>query len=81
VVLTTAERAATHSVKPLARSISWGIAGCDPSIIGIGPVSVIKIALERARLALDQIDLLEINEAFACQYSQLKKNSASTEEK
>jgi acetyl-CoA acyltransferase 2 len=73
VVLTTAERAATHSLKPLARIVSWGIAGCDPSIMGVGPVPAIKIALEHAGLALDQIDLFEVNEAFACQYLAVEK--------
>jgi acetyl-CoA acyltransferase 2 len=73
MVLTTAEKAATRGIKPLARLVSWGIAGCDPSIMGIGPVPAIKIALERAGLALDQIDLFEINEAFACQYLAVEK--------
>jgi acetyl-CoA acyltransferase 2 len=74
VVLTTAERAATHSLKPLARIVSWGIAGCDPSLMGIGPVPAIKIALDRAGMALDQLDLIEINEAFACQYLAVEKD-------
>ena len=73
VVLTTAEKAEKRGVKPLARIVSWGIAGCDPSIMGIGPVPAIKIALEGAGLALDQIDLFEINEAFACQYLAVEK--------
>jgi acetyl-CoA acyltransferase 2 len=68
VILSTAEKAAMHRIKPLARIISWGITGCDPSIMGIGPVTAIKMALERAGLALDHVDLIEINEAFACQY-------------
>jgi acetyl-CoA acyltransferase 2 len=72
-VLTTAEKAATRGLKPLARLVSWGIAGCDPSMMGIGPVSAIKIALARAGLSLDQIDLFEINEAFACQYLAVEK--------
>jgi acetyl-CoA acyltransferase 2 len=73
VVLTTAEKAEKRGVKPLARIVSWGIAGCDPSIMGIGPVPAIKIALEGAGLALDQMDLFEINEAFACQYLAVEK--------
>lgn len=73
VVLTTAEKAATRRVKPLARIVSWGIAGCDPSIMGIGPVPAIKIALDHAGLALDQIDLFEVNEAFAGQYLAVEK--------
>jgi acetyl-CoA acyltransferase 2 len=73
VVLSTAETANRRGLRPLARIVSWGIAGCDPEIMGIGPVPAIKIALERAGLTLDQIDLFEINEAFACQYLAVEK--------
>jgi acetyl-CoA acetyltransferase len=47
--------------------VSWGIAGCDPDIMGIGPVPATKIALKKAGMKLDEIDLIEINEAFAGQ--------------
>jgi acetyl-CoA acetyltransferase family protein len=67
VVVTTAENAASRGKQPLGRIVSWGIAGCDPEIMGIGPVPATKIALEKAGLSLDQIDLIEINEAFAGQ--------------
>jgi len=67
VVLTTAENAKSKGKQPLGRIVSWGIAGCDPAIMGIGPVPAAKIALEKAGLSLDQIDLIEINEAFAGQ--------------
>ena len=73
VVLTTAETANRRGLKPLARIVAWGIAGCDPEIMGIGPVPAVKVALERAGLALDQINLFEINEAFACQYLAVEK--------
>jgi acetyl-CoA acetyltransferase family protein len=73
LILTTAEQAAGHSVKPLARIVSWGITGCEPSIMGIGPVSAMRMALERAALDLDQIDYIEVNEAFACQYLAVEK--------
>jgi acetyl-CoA acyltransferase 2 len=73
VVLSTAETANRRRLRPLARIVSWGVAGCDPEIMGIGPVPAIKVALERAGLALDQIDLFEINEAFACQYLAVEK--------
>ena len=53
--------------KPLGRIVSWGIAGCDPDIMGIGPVPATKIALKKAGMSLDDIDLIEINEAFAGQ--------------
>jgi acetyl-CoA acetyltransferase family protein len=73
VVLTNAEKAAAHGLKPLARIVSWGVAGCDPSLMGIGPVPAIKMALDRAGLTLDKIDLIEVNEAFACQYLAVEK--------
>jgi len=53
--------------KPLARLVSWGVAGVDPTIMGIGPVPASRIALEKAGMTLDQMDLIEINEAFAPQ--------------
>src|SRR5437588_2292085 len=65
VTVTTAENA--QSKKPLGRIVSWGIVGCDPEIMGIGPVPATKIALQRAGMTLEDIDLIEINEAFAGQ--------------
>src|SRR5256886_299274 len=67
VTVTTAENAKRKGKKPLGRVVSWGIAGCDPDIMGIGPVPATKIALKRAGLKLGDIDLIEINEAFAGQ--------------
>ena len=67
VTVTTAENAKRKGQKPLGRVVSWGIAGCDPDIMGIGPVPATKIALKRAGLKLADIDLIEINEAFAGQ--------------
>src|SRR5699024_6213915 len=54
-------------INPLARIVSWGIAGVDPTIMGIGPVPAIKNALTNANLSLDDIGLFELNEAFASQ--------------
>ena len=65
VTVTTAENA--KGKKTLGRIVSWGIAGCDPDIMGIGPVPATKIALKKAGMKLDDIDLIEINEAFAGQ--------------
>jgi acetyl-CoA acetyltransferase family protein len=65
VVMTGGERAGTN---PLGRIVSWGVAGVQPDIMGIGPVPAIKIALDRAGLKLSDLDLIEINEAFAAQY-------------
>ena len=70
VVVTTSDRAKS---KPLGRIVSWGIAGVPPEIMGIGPVPAAKIALERAGLNLSQIDLVELNEAFAAQYLAVEK--------
>jgi acetyl-CoA acyltransferase 2 len=60
--------ASKHDKTPLAKIITWGIAGVDPSYMGIGPVPAIRNALERAKLNLSEIDVIEINEAFAAQY-------------
>lgn len=62
-----------HGLKPIARIVSWGVAGVDPTIMGIGPVPAIKQALSRAGLSLEDIDLIEINEAFAAQYLAVEK--------
>lgn len=73
VILTTELNAKVHRLAPLAKIISWGIIGCDPSIMGIGPAAAIRATLERARLSLDQIDLIEVNEAFAAQYLSVER--------
>jgi acetyl-CoA acetyltransferase family protein len=70
VVVTTPDRAKTP---PLGRIVSWGIAGVPPEIMGIGPVPAAKIALQKARLNLSDIDLVELNEAFAAQYLAVEK--------
>ena len=56
-----------HNLKPLARIVSSAVVGVEPRIMGIGPVNATKLALKRAGLSLDQLDLLELNEAFAAQ--------------
>jgi acetyl-CoA acyltransferase 2 len=81
VVLSTSEKAGQRRIRPLARILSWGIAGCEPAIMGIGPVPAIRMALDRAGLALDEIDLVEVNEAFACQYLAVEKELALDREK
>lgn len=67
VVVMSAERAAALGVPPLARFVAYSYAGCDPEEMGIGPVLAVPKALRRAGLTLDQIDAIELNEAFACQ--------------
>ncbi|WP_409341345.1 thiolase family protein [Paenibacillus sp. MBLB4367] len=68
VSLVIAGEGALNGRKPLARIVSWGIAGVDPSVMGIGPVPASRMALQRAGLSIADIDLAEINEAFAVQY-------------
>jgi len=67
VVVTSATRARAKGVQPLARLVSWAAVGCEPELMGIGPAPAARRALERAGLKADQIDLWEINEAFAGQ--------------
>jgi acetyl-CoA acetyltransferase family protein len=68
LVVATREAAERRGLRPLARLIQWGVAGVDPKIMGIGPVPAIKTALARAGLGLGDMDLIEVNEAFASQY-------------
>lgn len=67
VLLMSADRARALGLKPLARIRAMAVAGVDPACMGIGPVPATRKALERAGLTLDQIDLVELNEAFAAQ--------------
>jgi 3-oxoadipyl-CoA thiolase len=67
LVLGTEETARELGKEPLARIVSIGVAGVDPAYMGIGPMAAIPKALEQAGLELDQIDLIELNEAFASQ--------------
>ena len=57
----------THQLKPMCRILGWGHAGVEPKIMGIGPIKAVPIALERAGVTLDDIDVIESNEAFAAQ--------------
>ena len=67
VVVATAERAAKLGRKPLARILSFASTGVDPAIMGMGPVPAVKRALDRAKLKASDVDLFELNEAFAVQ--------------
>lgn len=67
VVVMSREKADALGVKPLARFVSFAVAGVPPEIMGIGPVAAIPKALKQAGLTIDQIDLIELNEAFAAQ--------------
>jgi len=67
MVVMPLDEAEKRNLKPLGRIVSWGIAGVDPKIMGSGPVPATRIALKKAGLTLDDIDLIELNEAFAAQ--------------
>ncbi len=73
VVVMPLDEAQKRNLKPMARIVSWGIAGVDPKIMGSGPVPATRIALKKAGLKLDDIDLIEVNEAFAAQYLAVEK--------
>ncbi|MCA1601224.1 MAG: acetyl-CoA C-acetyltransferase [Acidobacteria bacterium] len=62
-----------RNLKPMGRIVSWAYAGVEPEIMGIGPVPATRKALERAGLKLSDIDLIEVNEAFAAQYLAVEK--------
>ena len=66
-VVTTPEKADEYGLTPLVRLVSWGLAGVAPNIMGIGPVPATEAALAKAGLQLRDIDLIELNEAFAAQ--------------
>ncbi len=73
MVVSSAEWASANGKKPIARLIAWGVAGVDPKIMGIGPVPASRIALARAGMSMDDMDLIEVNEAFAPQVCAVEK--------
>jgi len=73
VIVTTADVAKARGLAALGTVIAWAYVGVEPSEMGIGPAPAIRAALERANLTLDQVDLFEINEAFAGQYLAVEK--------
>jgi acetyl-CoA acetyltransferase family protein len=81
VVLMSLEEARKRSIEPLGRIVSWGIAGVEPKVMGRGPVPATKVALQKAGLNLDYIDLIEVNEAFAAQYLAVEKELGLDREK
>ena len=60
VILASEEACKKHNLTPLARVVSYHVSGCDPNIMGIGPVPAVKNALEKAGLKLDDMDLCEV---------------------
>lgn len=81
LVMTTEQFARQKGMKPLARLVAHGVAGCDPNIMGIGPVPATHKAFDAAGLGLRDIDLFEVNEAFAPQVLAVQKGLAIPENK
>ena len=73
LVLASENAVSQKSLKPLARVVAYSVVGCDPEIMGIGPVPAIRKLLEKTGLTLDQVDLVEVNEAFASQWLAVQK--------
>lgn len=73
MVVADAALARERGLKPLGRLVAYAVAGVDPSIMGIGPAPAARAALARAGLALEQMDLVEVNEAFGAQYLSVEK--------
>jgi acetyl-CoA acetyltransferase family protein len=72
-LLMSETKAKSLGLKPMAKILSYATVGCDPTIMGIGPVGASRKALELAGLKMDQMDLVEVNEAFAAQYLAVEK--------
>ena len=81
VVVSSESFVKENNLQPIAKVVAWGTAGVDPTIMGIGPVPAIRQALERANLEISDIDLFEINEAFAAQYLAVEKELGLDREK
>jgi acetyl-CoA acetyltransferase family protein len=81
VVIADEEVAGKSKAQPLGRVVSWGIAGVDPAEMGLGPVPATKEALKKANLKLQDMDLVELNEAFAAQYLGVEKELGLDREK
>jgi acetyl-CoA acetyltransferase family protein len=81
LIVVDAETAKHRGYKPIARLVQWGVAGVDPTIMGIGPAPAIRSALDRAGLSIGDIDLFDVNEAFAPQFLAVQKELGLPEEK
>ncbi len=73
VVMVTRSFAEKRGLTPIGKLVNWGVSGCDPKIMGIGPAPAIRNLLARAETSLDKVDLFEVNEAFAPQYLAVEK--------
>jgi acetyl-CoA acyltransferase 2 len=81
VLLTREKTAKERGLKPIGRIVSWAVVGVDPTIMGIGPVPSTRKALQAAGLKLEQMDRVEVNEAFAAQYLAVEKELGLKREK
>ncbi|MES2179433.1 MAG: thiolase family protein [Gemmatimonadota bacterium] len=81
VVLMRREVADARGIKPLARFVSFAVAGVDPDVMGVGPIKAVPKALARVGMSLDDIDLIEFNEAFAAQVVAVMRDLGMSEEK
>ncbi len=81
VVVTTERHAEKRNLTPLGRIASWAVTGVDPETMGIGPVPATRAALKQAGLSVEDVDLFEINEAFAGQYLAVEKELGNPREK
>jgi acetyl-CoA acyltransferase 2 len=80
-VLAGSDWAEANGFKPIGRIVSWGFVGVEPKVMGIGPAPAARLALEKAGLSLDDMDLVEVNEAFAPQYKSVEKELGLDPEK
>jgi acetyl-CoA acetyltransferase family protein len=81
VVMMSLDEARKRNLVPLGRIVSWGYAGVEPKVMGRGPVPASQIALQRAGMSLEYMDLIEVNEAFAAQYLAVEKELGLDREK
>ena len=80
-VVASADWAEQNGVEPLGRIVSWGFVGVEPRVMGIGPAPAARLALEKAGLTLEDMDIVEVNEAFAPQYKSVEKELGLDPEK
>ena len=80
-VLASAEWAEANGIQPLGRIVSWGFVGVEPKVMGIGPAPAARLALEKAGMSLEDMDLFEVNEAFAPQCKSVEKELGLNPEK
>jgi len=81
LVITSARHAEKRDLNPIGRIASWAVTGVDPDVMGIGPVPATRAALKQVNLSVDDVDLFEINEAFAGQYLAVEKELGNPREK